>query len=434
MGNIFESDPLNYSYHPPIKDEIVLMAGRPNYDTKGLDSNLCELVNYCGCNAIGTIISLNDLSNSLNNCQSSNLKLFLYNGAILAPKTTSSIVKTYAELEGMGGWILDFNARNDFQSDNNPGETIYNIKEAVKEIHSLYDESDNGFHRLPIFIGISGDWIYDRRYQMFNSYPSYVADFQSYFQPSLWPVCYFPDLLPTDKSKIEKEAKKRRLIFYISLEYFSAISKYTGVPFWFYCRCQGIKLHHSYTAPSPSIHMMRGIIFTSLAYGAQGIYYWNFRQSNSENYYDAPLNVTGQKTTTYNMIQQINQEVKTFNKVFFGCKMVECRHVTSDSGNNWLKVMEHPIGPLMYFNQFYATSPEVLVSHIVNEGNNYLVIVASPFADESTSQNIMMRFNEYWNLYYLFRDAAGKIVEIKQNTPFYACTLAPGDYLIFRWE
>lgn len=434
MSSIFENTPSNYNFNSPTPGEITLLAANPNYNNGELDLALCKQIKSSGCNAAAAYIGNLAIKKSLENCNNAGLKLIFYNGSL--KEDTETFINAFKSYPALGGWLLDSNLQIE---DNSSDSRIY---ETYKNIIEIYDRESLD-SMPPVFIGLTGDWEYDSEKQPIDSYTEYVAKFQQLFQPSFWPVAYFPDLYKrgTDPSQNEE----RQSTFYKDLLYYSQISRYTATPFWFFCRCQGfegfkVKDGLYYNAPEPTWNSIRGTVFSALAHGAQGIYYWNYRRNPFLGYFSAPIDDNGYKTNTWDMLSTVNHEVGACNSIFCGCEMIDCRHLFRNISLDGVKILTHSMGPMDRIPEVASEKYSVLFSHIFNNGKNFLIIVCSPFVqimDTNSSiperTKIRLHFSKYWKIWRLEPASAGRLLETEQldYNPDYA--LNPGDYLIFKW-
>ena len=431
MSSIFQKTPFNYYANSPVEGEITLMAAKPNYDVSLLDNDLCKQIKECGFNAVGAVIAQNAIEPSLTNCYNNGLKLFVYNGTLL--NSTESFVKEFKNHKGLGGWLLNFKLgakKLVNTSDNAEVKTLIAANNAI--IENDLDPSDSQKILHPIFIGLIGDWQRDLDASPIDFYSSYIQKFEDDFKPSLWPILYVPDLIPTKGDNIPEEYENRQLMFYKNLQYFAYVSRYTCVPFWSLCRCQSLKGYYNLDGKAPTLNQLRGIVFSALAYGAQGIYYWNYRESTSSTtggvtYSDAPIDINGTKTATYDIVKKVNAEVKAYNLIFHNCEMVDCRHLRTTPTKD-LKLMTHAMGPLEKITDF---SQNLLISIINKEGKNYLVIISDPFVDKP--QTITLHFNEYWTIRRFQITSNTAISRLLANYQP-RMTVEPGQYLIYSWE
>ena len=414
MDSIFQINPVNYPFHSPTPGSITLIAGKPNINTEGLDSDFCKELSNCGFNSVAAIISASYIQDTLDACYKNGLSLFLSNANITL--YTQSFINKYKDSKGLGGWVLDFNlAANDAQ--------LWKEDAAInKEIMDKYDGKN------PVFIGLTGDWNLDKGNNIIPSFTSYIADFQQSFNPSFWPYFYFPDLEPEQYSgDTEEIIENRILMYYKSLQYFAYISRYTCAPFWVSIRCQGVNNYDGLKGEKPTLNSLRGQAFTALAYGAQGIYYWNYRQSwntGHTTFGNAPLTRDGIKTDVWSLIQTVNNEIKKFNFVFYGCEVLECRHLRLKKEKH-LKLMQHAIGPLECIS---GLPQNLLISMLYNNGRKYIVIISDPFA--KARQIITVNFSKYWSVSVVLSNILVKTLPDSKET----ITLEPGGYRIYTWE
>lgn len=484
MGNIFQRTPLNPEYHSPTEG-ITLMAGNPTLDTEGLSEDLCKQIADSGCNSAAAVIIADNkcypkstgiatdcIKYSLNNCSDFGIKLFFSNGTLLRSDLIKSFVDKYKSYPALGGWFLSANLKaSDLNNESlieansslsgykpssvNTSTGINSIVDTKSGESTKYATGENKLvpaealtPNLPVFLGINGDWERDATYAPLSSYPDYIAGVENLFAPSFWPFSYFPDLVYA--SNPNQYIDERLHNYYKALAYFSYIARYTSTPFWYMCRCQSFESYYNLKAPKPNERMLRGLVFSALAYGAQGIYYWAFCQSGGAGvgYANAPIDRNGNRTATFSMIQNINREVKAFNDVFFGCEQVETRLWAESKDWSDIKYTDGTMGPLMSVSCNSGSGyHNLLISHIAKEGkdnqNNdiikdYLVIVASPFAmspngDSVKSYSFRLKFSDYWNVKTVKISGNGTVETALTNydTNY---TLYPGDYLVFRWE
>lgn len=434
MASIFESNPTNGEYYPLPDKQIALVAGYPNITGLPLDEALCKKVAECGFNITSATLFNDDyIEQSLINCQKNGLKLYVHNERLSIEEEALKLKNKFSDYEGLGGWILSLDISEQEidlikEEDKAKNEGDKNLTEEIKDKHN-------------VLIGLSGDWNHDRNGPYQCGYPNYIAKFQKKFNPAFWAFSYFPDIKDGDN--------ERYLNFYKTIQYFAYISRYTASPFWVFCRCQGFKVNGIDKAPAPTLQGLRGFVFASLAYGAQGIYYWNYRQNqNIDSEYptvfnNAPIDYTGNETAVWDMVKKVNEEVKGYNEIFFGCEMVDCRHITDLANPKWLKIMKYPIGPLEKIER--TLGGDILISHIFNNDKNYLVVIYNPFGkatmpslpdplipEPKITSRVELTFNPYWKVYRVSSTDRGLVESVPFSPTAY--NLNDGDYLIFRWE
>lgn len=432
MASIFEKEPTNQDFYSPVGDEIALVAGYPNVPGSKLEDDLCSQLKKCGFNSLAANIGAGGIAESLTYCNKYGLKLFLSNATLRQCNNGTNthvdncvnMVNAYKNNNGLGGWLLapiisDAQIMNPDQVTQVPGDPNYCA------YYKVYDLISNADPQHPIILGINADWERDVNFaKLTESFPTIIAKYQEYFKPGLWVWSYFPWLTGGEIS-----TAKRWATYYKNLQYFSYVSYYTGIPFWTFCLCQAFNSYYGYNAPVPTVSLIRQAVFSALAYGAQGIYYWNIRQSSNgggTTYSFAPIDNNGTKTNIWYYLQQVNKEVKLFNKVFYNCRLVDCRFKSDNTNYSELKKMIHPMGPL---TEVSGSSLNLLISHINKEGKDYLVLVsASP---SNVVQTIKLTFNNYWTVSRI--SIVNSQIETQKVDSDYSVTLSQGDYLIFSW-
>ena len=442
MSSIFEYLPENPVFQSPTPGVISIVAGIPNEGDSPLDDELCQQLSECGFNAAAAVISTanSGISTSLENCYNHGISLFIGNGNLYNQYLTP-FIDSYKNRKGLGGWFMKLNLSPKELENINSGEDT-SILDSYNKIKDL--DPDH-----PTLLGLGGDWNLDRNGDAIGSYPDYVAKFQEKFEPSFWPILFFPDVMKEGETNISEE---RQLMFFKTLQYFAYVSRYTCTPFWFTCRCQAFKDYNGYNALTPRLSMLRGIVFTALAYGAQGIYYWNYRQNYNSGktvFSAAPIQTNGlvKNNNIWDIVKAVNMEIRAYNKIFCGCEVIDCRHVTKLSHNKSLKTMNDtvddkmddskgflPMGPLM---SVAYRGNDLLISHIFNNEENYLVIVNDPFQAETSEIPVLttvnFNFNFYWKIYRC-KSENGVLTQTEITNNQIPYIVNPGDYFIFKWE
>ena len=83
--------------------------------------------------------------------------------------------------------------------------------------------------------------------------------------------------------------------------------------------------------PTPTLASLRLQVYANLAYGAQAIQYFTYwtpgKREEGFHFHDAPISLDGKKTKTWYLVQQMNRELKTVAKLFYGAKVTSVKHV-----------------------------------------------------------------------------------------------------------
>jgi hypothetical protein len=108
--------------------------------------------------------------------------------------------------------------------------------------------------------------------------------------------------------------------WYEGLEIFSNEARKAGKPFWAFALASSYNELH----PIPTMAALRLQLYSNLAYGAQGLEYWSYRQS--EGLRSAPIDMNGKRTVVYDRIKAVNKEIQDISGVFTGSKVVSVNH------------------------------------------------------------------------------------------------------------
>lgn len=203
--------------------------------------------------------------------------------------------------------------------------------------------------------------------------------------------------------------------YFNNLEMISSIAKESGRPFWnFVCSTK----HLFY--PTPTEGFIRFQVFSSLAYGAQGISYYTYVVPDFDidkgDYSDAPINRAGERTPVWYMVRNVNHELQTLADIFLG---VEVKNVSFTGkklpkGTKRLKKAPAP------FRKIESGDEGLIVSHLSNGGKEYLLLVNR---DVVNSQQVSVPKSR--SVVRLYGDGSRK-------TDFSSeITLDPGGYALF---
>lgn len=135
--------------------------------------------------------------------------------------------------------------------------------------------------------------------------------------------------------------------------------------------------------PQPTLASLRLQIYANLAYGAQAIQYftyWNPGEEEGFHYHDAPISRDGKKTKTWYLVQQMNRELKTVSKLFYGAKVTSVRHMKIiPQGCTKQNKM-----PVNLSSLKIVSSKGAIISQFEKNGHHYLAVVNKNHWDEMT--------------------------------------------------
>ena len=173
--------------------------------------------------------------------------------------------------------------------------------------------------------------------------------------------------------------------WYRNLEEFSAMARKHGKPFWGFALAKAHSISDPWpdtVYPEPTLGQLRLQVFSNLLYGAQAIQYFNFTGIVDP--------VTCQKLPAYDLVRQVNSEIKACYSVFAGCSVLGVWHVGESipCGTKPLETMPHKKVKSLSIKSLSVNGGEDakghgVVSLIKNQGVTYLAIQNSSCTDSA---------------------------------------------------
>ena len=262
------------------------------------------------------------------------------------------------------------------------------LKSLCEKIASLDQEH-------PCYINLLPNWSWG-----VEEYASRIELYASEFDVPFYSFDHYPIIEEDGQVRVRPE-------WYRNLEEFSMMARRHGKPFWAFALAKS----HSITVPEvahypdPDLGQLRLQVFSNLLYGAQAIQYFNFTGIVDP--------ATCEKLPAYELIRQVNSEIKAYSHVFAGCTVAGVWH-TGDSipsGTNKLGSMPHK-----KIKSLKITGNGGIIALIENRGNTYLAIQNRDCINDA-------------NLEISFK---GKVKPLTPNgSTSQAITLTPGNLAIF---
>lgn len=126
--------------------------------------------------------------------------------------------------------------------------------------------------------------------------------------------------------------------------------------------------------PDPTLASLRLQIYSNLAYGAQAIQYftyWTPGNDSEFHFHDAPMSYDGDKTKNYAVVQNMNSELRTVARLFYGAKVLSVHHLGAiPVGTTRQTEMPENVKSLKIVGRQGA-----IISQFEKDGNRYLAIV-----------------------------------------------------------
>lgn len=157
-------------------------------------------------------------------------------------------------------------------------------------------------------------------------------------------------------------------LFYQNLEMVSAEGKRVGKPFWAFALSTA---HGPY--PIPTLEHLRLQMYSNLAYGAQLLQYFTYWNPGTEiwNFHQAPVTQEGLRSTVYDLVRELNQEIQRRAFVWKDCQMESVCHLGEIIPKGTARLTTLP----QHFRQLSVEKGTILVSTLVNGGKHYVQIV-----------------------------------------------------------
>ena len=167
--------------------------------------------------------------------------------------------------------------------------------------------------------------------------------------------------------------------WYENLELISAESKTAGLPFWAFALTSNYDEDH---IMPQTLAALRVQAYSNLAYGAQGICYYEYWDRTPvtagalEDDRGGPINAAGKRTVVFDRIKQMSAEIQALSPVFLGAKVISVKHTGQGAipkGTGRLINLPKAITVLD------THGAPALVSVLENGPNSFVVIVNKDF-------------------------------------------------------
>ena len=291
-----------------------------------------------------------------------NVKLIIWCPELF--KDVDNTIKQLTEYDSFGGYDLsDEPSTKAFDS---LGTLIRNIKKKDKS-HYIWQ------NLYPIHASLE--------YMNANSYEDYVDEYIKIVDP---PFVSF-DFYGITKSGVHPE-------YYHNLELISKKCKNTHKPFWAYVLASQFK---DYAEPTKGTLSFQ--VYNNLAYGAQGIEYFSYRQIVQQDLHItvSPVDTNYQKMPIYYEVRKLNSEIKYYSSYFYGNNVKEVTHLSNEIpiGTNATRHLPYGIKVRSYSGDGFV------VSYFTCRKSEYLLFVnkdyKQPQSIEIESPHTLRRISYY---------------------------------------
>lgn len=259
-----------------------------------------------------------------------------------------------------------------------------------------------------------------------NLFPCYNPDWIPPSTKAINYPAYLKTLSATDCQQLSFDfypitTKGIRPTWYHNLEMVRQESLACSKPFWGFVLSvpHNVPLEEGNYYPTPTLASLRLQVYSNLAYGAQAIQYFTYWTSTSGKYqyHDAPVDTEGHKTKTYNIVQQMNRELKRISSLFYGARVLSVHHLggTLPEGTTRQTQMPQNLRSLKVVSKKGA-----ILSEFMKDGHYYFAIVNK---DHENSMTVRLRY----------RNTTPRQITklLKENVPKTSYSVEPGDILLF---
>lgn len=396
-----------------------------------MSDTLCQELKDCGFNSAAVETTQLNAGPTITNCQNHGIKPFLHvAGMEDSVATCQPYVNLYKKATGLGGWMLKSGVT---QTQASAGSSLSKAAGFIRanDEYITIKRKVNGKEEIihyphPIFMSAlsTADFPHqsDNRPKSASEeyYKNYIDAFQDNLQPSFWPFLTFPTVVDSTTFPLQD--------FYLDLEIFALMARYTNSPMWPYIRCRS-ETGSGNILPAGTEARLRSAAFSALAYGAQGLVWWTYGPTTTSTgkMVNGLVDGNGNRTALWNIVKAINTQIASYSSVFAGSRLVKCRHTGTTQYGGTCK-LKGAFGPLKGIT---SRSAGVLLSHLCKEGVDYLVIVNHPGAP---GQSLTLEFSDYWQVVQTVLSSSGFPMGNPISQTTLSLNLQPGGFLIFSWS
>lgn len=253
-----------------------------------------------------------------------------------------------------------------------------------------------------------------------NLYPNYAtkeqmksgsyADYLSKFTMDV-PVDFISfDNYPLMNNKIRDD-------WYENLELIRKQSLVAQKKFWGFSNATVFGVYKQPTEAGLKLQM-----YSNLLYGAQGLQYFTYWTLDDEywkknKFGHSIVTSKGVPTVTYNIVKNVNEEIKKYSSIFLGSEVLSIFHtgVAPKATKNLAAV------PQKF--RYFSTDKPALVSYIKNKGKNYILVL-----NKDINSSLKLTIEPSQNLNYF--EQSGKLKSVTSKTNF---TVPAGNIIVFNY-
>jgi hypothetical protein len=224
------------------------------------------------------------------------------------------------------------------------------------------------------------------------------------------------DFYPVLETRLSKS-------WFENLELIAAEAQKAGLPFWAFALTSNYDQDH---IMPQTVAALRLQAFSNLAYGAQGICYYEYWDRTKETPFQeddrgGPLSSSGKRTVVFDRIKELSVEIQALSPVFLGAKVISIRH----TGKGMIPAGTIRLTTLPKAIQVLETNgAPALVSVLENGLDMYVVIVNK---DHLNAINLIVSGDK--TLKRILKDGSIVPADSYENS----MELDPGDISVFSY-
>jgi len=172
-------------------------------------------------------------------------------------------------------------------------------------------------------------------------------------------------------------------LWYENLELFSAEMRRRNKPFWAFALATSHINPPIGHYPAPTTGFMKLQQYSNLAYGAQGLQYftyWTPHFGKPMYFHDGPINGKRKRSPVFDRVREVNRELQARAFVFLGAKVQKTRHTGTEIPPGTKRLDKLP----SFVTTLETPDGGAVVSHLINKGTEYLVVVNRELGREIT--------------------------------------------------
>ncbi len=235
-----------------------------------------------------------------------------------------------------------------------------------------------------------------------KDYKDYVDQFVKIVQP---PFISF-DNYPTSFGKLEPHV-------FTNLEIISAAARGARRPFW------GFYQTVNWGAMPPrTLAQLRLESFSNLVYGAQCIQAFTYWMPGFPDHRDAPIGLDGKRTAMYDLVKEVNGEIRAWSRVFKDAEVTSVTHA-----GKVLPPGTQPFAAKAGLSRLNVGAGGVVVSFLKKGGKDYVALLNKDLRGKLT---LTVGFDEGRTAIEVRKDGQDRPVSTAEFT------IDPGDLLVFQ--